>query len=161
MCPEEETYKKFAKVRRGYSSQQERTHTHIELGSCKPERIAKLIPGGTCASEAETEKVLQLMFFTLYTVIGKVQLRNVEAPYDPPVFYVDKLTLQFQLESTQYRDDIYFAQYNYVETVDSRVNFLASPDTYQFVDFTKETSWSGGPFTTSRTIGYYGENFYK
>jgi len=92
-----------------------------------------------CRPKQEVDFLLESTFWTLYAVQGKVQLRNVERPYDNPVFYQDTIIEQFQAKTTQYLDKNFFLFFNSVETKDSRVNFLAAPTEYTFVD-TKSTT---------------------
>lgn len=45
-------------------------------------------------------------------------------------------------------------RYNIVETRDSRVNFLAPPETYEFLDFYSSTSYIGPRYLVERSIKY-------
>lgn len=51
--------------------------------------MAKL--GKKCSSLTELQDLFDNLFFTLYTVIGNVQLRNEQKPYANPVFFIDTI----------------------------------------------------------------------
>jgi hypothetical protein len=100
LCPEEEAYKKFAAVKGAYADQLTRTHTFIEIITCDRKNNPE------CRPDQETDKLLEGVFFTVYAVEGKVQLRNEQKPYDPPVFYVDTIKEQLQVKRSEYKDNI-------------------------------------------------------
>lgn len=49
-------------------------------------------------------------------------------------------------------------RYNIVDTRDSRVNFLAPPDTFEFLDFYAATNYVGPRYLTERKVKYPEDN---
>lgn len=61
------------------------------------------------------------MYFTLYTVVGRVELGSKDSYEKSPIVYKDLFHSQFQLKRNGYRDNNNFLRINTVVTDDYRL----------------------------------------
>lgn len=76
-CPDiNDDFKKFWQVKNGYTNETERISFSVEIVKCND---------ADCKSEAQTQKIMNLMYFTVYTLEEAIDFKNPEKLNSRPV----------------------------------------------------------------------------